>query len=102
MVEYTEHFMGMCNTKNFVEDPHHTSAKRTSSPKATIAHLRDSKSFTTFLPLKVHGIFFICSRAANSAICGGIRPNVELIRDSMIDLFTCKYDKNPIKNESTS
>ena len=53
---------------------------------------------TSFFPLQVYGIFFIRSRAANSAVLGPIRPNFELVRDVMDVLVTCKYE-DPIKNE---
>ena len=54
---------------------------------------------TSFSPLKVYGNFFICSRAANSAVLGPIWPNFELVRDVMDVLVTCKYEEDPIKNE---
>ena len=38
-------------------------------------------------------IFFRMSRAANSAISGGIWSNIELIRDIMVVLVTCKSEK---------
>ena len=54
---------------------------------------------TSFSPLKVYGIFFIRSRAANSAVLGPIWPNFELVRDVMDVLVTCKYKEILIKNE---
>ena len=54
---------------------------------------------TLLSPLQVYGIFFIRSRAANSAVLGPIWPNFELVRDVMDVLFTCKYEEDPIKNE---
>ena len=45
------------------------------------------------------GIFFKRSRAANSAICGRILPNLELVRDIIVVLLTCKNEEDPIKNE---
>ena len=45
------------------------------------------------------GFFFICSRAANSAVLGPIWPNFKLVRDVRDVLVTCKYEKDPIKNE---
>ena len=54
---------------------------------------------TSFSPLKVYGIFFKRSRAANSAVLGLIWPNFELVRDVMNVLITCKYEEDPIKNE---
>ena len=47
----------------------------------------------------VYGDFSRRSRAANSAVLGPIWPNFELVRDVMNDLITCKYEKDPIKNE---
>ena len=55
---------------------------------------------TSFSPLKVYGIFFIRSRAANSAVLGPIWPNFKLVRDVMDVLVTCKYEEDLIKNES--
>ena len=54
---------------------------------------------TSFSPLQVYGIFFIRSRAANSAVLGPIWLNFELVRDVMDVLVTCKYEEDPIKNE---
>ena len=54
---------------------------------------------TSFSPLQVYGIFFIPSRAANSAVLGPIWPNFELVRDVMDVLVTCKYEEDLIKNE---
>ena len=53
---------------------------------------------TPFSPLKVYGIFFKRSRAANSAVHGRISPNFELIQALMYIIITCKYEMNPIKN----
>ena len=47
---------------------------------------------TSFSPLQVYGIFFIRSRAANSAVLGLIWLNFELVRDVMDVLVTCKYE----------
>ena len=38
-------------------------------------------------------------KAANSAVLGSIWPNFELARDVMDVLVTCKYEKDPSKNE---
>ena len=54
---------------------------------------------TTFLPLKVYGIIFRCSRAANSAVHGRIGPNSKFIADVMVVLLTCKNKEDLIKNE---
>ena len=56
---------------------------------------------TSFSPLQVYGIFFIRSRAANSAVLGPIWPNFKLVRDVMDVLVTCKYEEDLIKNEGT-
>ena len=39
------------------------------------------------------------SRAANSAVCGQIVPNFELVRDIIVVLVTCMNEEDPIKNE---
>ena len=52
----------------------------------------------SFSPLKVYGIFFRRSRAANSVVHGRISPNFELIQALMYIIITCKYEMNPIKN----
>ena len=58
-----------------------------------------ARVFTTFLPLKVYGVFSRRSRAAYSAVLGPFWPNFELVRDIMDVLVTCKYEEDPIKNE---
>ena len=40
-----------------------------------------------------------CSRADNSGVGGGIRPNFELIQVFMHVLITCKNEDYSIKNE---
>ena len=35
----------------------------------------------------------------DSAVLGPIWPNLELLRDVMDVLVTCKYEEDPIKNE---
>ena len=52
----------------------------------------------TSFPLKVYGIFFRRSRAANSVVHGRISPNFELIQALMYIIIYCKYEMNPIKN----
>ena len=47
---------------------------------------------TSFSPLSVYGIFFRCSRAANSVVHGRISPNFELIQALMDFIVTCKYE----------
>ena len=56
---------------------------------------------TRFPPMISMGIFFKRSRAANSAVCGQIRPKFELIQDYIVVLVTCKNEEDPIKNQST-
>ena len=46
-----------------------------------------------------NGDFSRRSRAANSAVLGPIGLNLELVRDVMDVLVTCKYEEYPIKNE---
>ena len=58
-----------------------------------------AKVLTTFLPLKVYGNFFTCSRAANSAVHGQIGPKFELVRDFMVVILTCKNEEDLIKIE---
>ena len=53
---------------------------------------------TSFSPLYVYGIFFIRSRAANSVVCGRIRPNFELIQVLVHVIVTWKYEKDLIKS----
>ena len=55
---------------------------------------------TPFSHYKAMGIFFRCSRAANSIVSGLIWPKFELIRDAMHVLVTCKNKKDWIKNMS--
>ena len=45
------------------------------------------------LPIISQWFFFICSRAANSVVCGRIRPNFELIQALMHVIVTCEYQK---------
>ena len=59
----------------------------------------DARVFTRFFQLLVYGDFSRRSRAANSAVLGPIWPNFKLVRDVMDVLVTCKYKKDPIKNE---
>ena len=58
-----------------------------------------ARVFTRLLPLYVYGDFSRRSRTANSTILGPIWPNLELTRDVMDVLVTCKYEEDPIKNE---
>ena len=58
-----------------------------------------ARVLTRFSPLLVYGNFFSCSRAANSAVLGGIWLKFELMRVIIDFLFTCKYEEDPIKNE---
>ena len=51
-----------------------------------------------FSHYKSMGIFSRRSRAANSAVHGPIWSNVELVRDFMVVLITCKNEEDPIKN----
>ena len=56
---------------------------------------------TRFSPLKVYGMFFRRSRAANSAVLGRIWLKFELVRDIINVLLSCKYEEDPIKNEGS-
>ena len=44
-------------------------------------------------------IYFRCSRAANSVVCGGILLKFKVIQASKHILVTCKNEEDPIKNE---
>ena len=68
--------------------------KETSSPKGNDAHLRA----TIQSEKKWKGQFFRRLRAANSVVCGQIWPNFKLIEALMYVIITCKYEKDPIKN----
>ena len=46
------------------------------------------------------GFFFRRSRAANSAVLGRIWLKFELVQDIINVLVTCKYEEDPIENES--
>ena len=66
----------------------------TRSPKGNGAHLRaiiQSKK-------KWKHQFFRRLSAANSVVRGRIWPNFKLIQALMYDIITCKYEKDPIKN----
>ena len=67
---------------------------KTSSPKGNDAHLRA----TIQSEKKWKGQFFRRLRAANSVVCGQIWPNFKLIEALMYVIITCKYEKDPIKN----
>ena len=66
----------------------------TSSPKGNDAHLRaiiqSEKEWK-------HQ-FFRCLRAASSVVRGRIWLNFKLIEALMYVIITCKYEKDPIKN----
>ena len=44
------------------------------------------------------GIFFRLSRAANSAVGGPVKPNIELVQALMPVIIACKYEKDQMKN----
>ena len=48
---------------------------------------------------RLYDVFFICSRATNSEVSGGILPKFELIQAFIVVLVTCKNEEDPIKNE---
>ena len=58
-----------------------------------------ARVLTRFSPLEVYGIFFRRSRAANSAVLGQNWLKFELVLDIIAVLVTCKYVKDPIRNE---
>ena len=55
-------------------------------------------SMETSFPIVSLLEIFRCSRAANSIISSPIWPKVELVRDFMHVLVTCKYKKDRIKS----
>ena len=65
-----------------------------SSPKGNDAHLRAIIQCEK----KWKHQFFRRLRAANSVVRGLIWPNFELIQALMYAIITCKYEKDPIKN----
>ena len=67
---------------------------KTSSPKGNDDHLRA----TIQSEKKWKDQFFRLLRAANSVVHGQIWPNFKLIQAIMYVIFTCKYEKDPIKN----
>ena len=70
------------------------SKKKTSSPKGNDAHLRAIIQSEK----KWKHQFFRRLRAANSVVHGRIWPNFKLIQALMYVIITCKYEKDPIKN----
>ena len=67
---------------------------KTSSPKGNDAHLRAIIQREK----KWKHQFFRRLRAANSVVRGLIWPNFKLIQALMYVIITCKYEKDPIKN----
>ena len=66
----------------------------TSSPKGNDAHLRA----ITQSKQKWKHQFFIRLRAASSVVLGRIWPKIKFIQALMYAIITCKYEKDPIKN----
>ena len=66
----------------------------TSSPKGNDAHLRAIIQSEKKWKHK----FFRRLRAASSVVHGRIWPNFKLIQALMYVIITCKYEKDPIKN----
>ena len=67
---------------------------KTSSPKGNDAHLRAIIQSEK----KWQHKFFRRLRAASSVVHGQIWPNFEFIQALMYVIITCKYEKDPIKN----
>ena len=67
---------------------------QTSSPKGNDAHLRAIIQSEK----KWKHQFFRRLRAASSVVHGRIWPNFNLIQALMYVIITCKYEKDPIKN----
>ena len=70
------------------------SEEGTSSPKGKDAHLRAIIQSEKKWKLQ----FFRHVRAANSVVCSRIWPNFKFIQALMYVIITCKYEKDPIKN----
>ena len=51
---------------------------------------------------RLYIVFFRCSRAANSAVCGQIVLNFELIRDILVVFLTGRNEEDPIKKEGAN
>ena len=68
--------------------------EKTSSPKGNDAHLRANKQSEK----NCIDQFFRCLRATNSVVRGRIWLNFKLIQALMYVVITCKYEKDPIKN----
>ena len=66
----------------------------TSSPKGNDAHLKAHIQSEK----KWKDKFFRSLRAANSVVRGRIWPNFKLMQALMYVIITCKYEKDPIKN----
>ena len=47
---------------------------------------------------KSMGVFFRCSRADNSVVCGPIWPTLQLVQDNMHVLVTFKFKMDRIKS----
>ena len=70
--------------------------------RATIAHLRASKTstyFELFSSKRVSKDFLNWSRAAIYAVHGSIRLNFQFIQGYIVVLVTCGIEEDPIKNE---
>ena len=68
--------------------------RETSSPNGNDAHLRAIIQSEKKWKHK----FFTRSRAATSVVRGQIWLNFKLIKALMYVIITCKYEKDPIKN----
>ena len=85
---------GLDLTQNHLKLEKKTKKEETSSPKGNDAHLR----VIIQSEKKWKHQFFRRLRAANSVVLGRIWPNFILIQALMYDIITCKYEKDPIKN----
>ena len=84
------------NSSNVTEERTYkrTNGKTTSSPKGNDAHLRAIIQSEK----KWKHQFFRHLRAASSVVRGRILPNFKLIQALMYVIITCKYEKDPMKN----
>ena len=71
-----------------------TMKQTTSSPRGNDTHLRAIIQSEK----KWKHQFFRHLRAASSVVRGQIWPNFKLIEALMFVIITCKYEKDPIKN----
>ena len=80
--ELDQAFMSVLGTSNFDDDSIKNEQASIETPFSHCKSMGD----------------FLCSRAANSVVCGPIWPKFVLVRDFMHVLVTCKYKEDRIKS----